>query len=43
MLRILLKQQIVETKVVGYQTSEIRYALLEVTGSVDDWKVVQQS
>jgi hypothetical protein len=36
MLHILLKGQIIETKVVGYQTSDIRYALLEVAGSVDD-------
>jgi hypothetical protein len=43
MLHILLEEQIIETKVVGYQASDIRYAFLEVTGSDDDWKAVQQS
>jgi hypothetical protein len=43
MLHILLEEQIIETKVVGCQRSDIRYALLEVAGSVVDWKVVQQS
>jgi hypothetical protein len=43
MLHILLEEQIIETEVVGYQISDVRYALLKVAGSSGDWKIAQQS